>query len=313
MPTLRRVTLVLAFSLVTAALLLTVGGCAEEAESSESEERAVLSTIDTSQLPEIAEEDVFYHSDAVDDEGRHLLSPQDYAPEVAEIQQLFNEWDVPVGVSGEYDDDTLALVMAFQYTQGLVPDGVVGPNTWDAFEDPVRLPDDLDALEIVEIARVALTSPSDARHMIEEFEERTGFDPDGGEGAAGSEPAVGTPGVYAIVRLGSQHAQIYDGDDTLLHDFPISSGADGLTPVGEFAVQSRDEQAWAPGGETTMAWMTRFNGGIGFHGIPVKNGEALETPLGERPVSHGCIRMEDEHAKVVYDTLPEDAPVTVVQ
>ncbi len=304
--------LVLVLALVLAAVLV-LSGCSESPEESASPAEAESSEPVEATLPEIPADEVFYHVDKVDDEGRHILSPQDVAPEVAEIQQIFADRDLPIEVNGVYDDETLALMLAFQYSQGLVPDGVVGPSTWDAFEDPEYLPEDLDPLEIVEIAKVALTSPSDAREMLDEFEEETGFNPDGGEGAAGSEPIVGTPGVYAVVHLGNQHAQIFDENDELLHDFAISSGANGLTPIGEFEVQSRNEQAWATGGDTTMAWMTRFNGGIGFHGIPVKNGEALDTPLGERPVSHGCIRMDDGDARIVYDTLPDSATVIVRQ
>jgi lipoprotein-anchoring transpeptidase ErfK/SrfK len=311
--TLRIVAVALTIALAATAL----AGCSDESAESETQDEAAALTF--------SQDEIYYAVDQLDDEGRRILSPQDVGPVVAQMQQNFADADLPVEVTGVYDDDTLALVLAFQYSQGLVPDGVVGYHTWEAAENPVRLPEDLDRLEIVEIAQVALTSPSDAEAMIRAWEEETGFKPPDsnatdtgpdstdGEDAEESAPAVGTPGVYAIVRLGDQHAQLYDENDNLLHDFPISSGADGLTPVGEFVVQSRDEQAWAPGGETTMAWMTRFNGGIGFHGIPVKNGEALDTPLGERPVSHGCVRMEDADAKTVYETLPDGAAVIVRQ
>jgi lipoprotein-anchoring transpeptidase ErfK/SrfK len=57
----------------------------------------------------------------------------------------------------------------------------------------------------------------------------------------------------------------------------------------------------------------RSNGGIGFHGIPVKNGTPLATPLGQRPVSAGCIRMADNDAKAVFDQLPVGASVTVTR
>jgi peptidoglycan hydrolase-like protein with peptidoglycan-binding domain len=96
--------------------------------------------------------------DQVDDQGRPYLSPWDVDPAVADLQQLAVDAGLPVEVTGVYDDDTLAIVLAFQYSQNLVPDGVVGPNTWDAIEDPQQLPEGVEALTLVEIAQVAVNS-----------------------------------------------------------------------------------------------------------------------------------------------------------
>ena len=61
-----------------------------------------------------------------------------------------------------------------------------------------------------------------------------------------------------------------------------------------------------------MNHMTRFNGGIGFHSIPKRaDGTDIATPLGERPVSHGCIRMNDDQAKLVFENLPIGAVIEV--
>ena len=106
---------------------------------------------------------------------------------------------------------------------------------------------------------------------------------------------------------------LLDASGQVTHEFLISSGRDGLTPVGSFKVQSKSEIAYSATDypDISMQWMTRFNGGIGFHGIPVKDGQQLDTPLGKTPVSAGCIRMSDADAKVVYDILPVGADVTV--
>jgi lipoprotein-anchoring transpeptidase ErfK/SrfK len=60
-----------------------------------------------------------------------------------------------------------------------------------------------------------------------------------------------------------------------------------------------------------MQWMTRFRGGIGFHAIPRRNGVPLYTPLGIRPVSHGCIRLGDDQARWIYATVPTGTRVVV--
>ena len=259
----------------------------------------------------------------LDDQGRPYLSPWDVDPAVADLQQRALDAGLPVEVSGVYDDQTLAIILAFQYSQGLVPDGVVGPNTWDALENPQELPDDVDALTLVEIATVALESPSDARQMLDELGLPAPVSAEGqpatGEGATGdqappAEPPANAGEMSAVVHLSTQQMELLDADGTVLRQFPISSGRDGLTPVGTFNVQSKSEVATSSSDypNITMPWMTRFNGGIGFHGIPVKDGNQLDTPLGVAPVSAGCIRMADADAKVVYDTLPVGASVSVV-
>ncbi|MCP4306620.1 MAG: murein L,D-transpeptidase [bacterium] len=250
----------------------------------------------------------------LDDEGRPYLSPWDVDPAVAELQQLAADAGLPVEVSGVYDDETLAIILALQYSQGLVPDGVVGPNTWEAIANPQELPDDVDALTLVEIATVAIDSPSDARQMLSDLGLPLPVSAPSESTEGVTTPNPGQGGVSAVVHLSTQQMELLDANSAVLHEFPISSGHDGLTPIGTFNVQSKSDVAYSSSDypEITMLWMTRFNGGIGFHGIPVKNGSELDTPLGVAPVSAGCIRVADADAKVVFDTLPAGAPVAVV-
>ena len=117
----------------------------------------------------------------------------------------------------------------------------------------------------------------------------------------------------AVVKLGEQHVYLYDGSGRQIARMPCSSGRDGLTPVGTFAVQSKSSSTVSNSDPTiSMKWMTRFNGSIGFHGIPVKGGQQLDTPLGQAPVSAGCVRMADADAKSIYDSLPIGTRVEVV-
>jgi lipoprotein-anchoring transpeptidase ErfK/SrfK len=62
-----------------------------------------------------------------------------------------------------------------------------------------------------------------------------------------------------------------------------------------------------------MDWFTTFDGDVGFHGIPWAGDRAnpLWTPLGEAAVSHGCVRMDDANARLLYTFLPDGAPVVV--
>ncbi|MDJ0663313.1 MAG: L,D-transpeptidase family protein [Acidimicrobiia bacterium] len=250
----------------------------------------------------------------LDEQGRPYLSPWDVDPAVADLQQRAVDAGLPVEVTGVYDDETLAVVLAFQYSQDLVPDGIIGPNTWDALDNPQELPENIEALTLVEIAEVAIESPSDAQQMLTDLGLPPPVSPSGT--SAGSAPPSGdtsSPAVTAVVYLGEQQMELIDAGGNVTHRFPVSSGRDGLTPIGNFKVQSKSELAYSATDypNITMKWMTRFNGGIGFHGIPVENGEQLDTPLGQAPVSAGCIRMDDADAKVVYDLLPVGANVIV--
>jgi len=227
--------------------------------------------------------------------GRPFLSPGDEGDDVVALQRRLIDLGGAVDDSGVYDDATLAAVLQFQRSQGLVADGIVGTKTWAALDAP--------------------KSPSSSPTTVAGAAQ--------GDGAA--IPAVTPPAndpaekndskvTGAIVVLSSQKVVLFAGSKPVA-EFPVSSGRNGLTPTGSFKVQSKSSRTVSNSDNTIgMKWMTRFNGGIGFHGIPVrKDGTPLATPLGQRPVSAGCIRMRDEDAKKVYDQLPIGGTVVVAK
>jgi hypothetical protein len=113
-----------------------------------------------------------------------------------------------------------------------------------------------------------------------------------GQSTAGAQDSIG----WIDVNIRRQQAVVFAPDGSVLREIPISSGANGRTPTGVYAVQKKSSSTVATSNPAvSMRWMTNFNGGIGFHGIPRQNGVALSTPLGQRAVSHGCIRMADEN------------------
>lgn len=117
----------------------------------------------------------------------------------------------------------------------------------------------------------------------------------------------------AVVDLSEQRMIILNAEGAILRTWKISSGGPRTpTPLGSFKVTSKSRDTFAAGNpRVTMRHMTRFAGAIGFHSIPRLDGIALTTPLGVRPVSHGCIRLRDKNAKELFDKLPLGASVTV--
>lgn len=83
-----------------------------------------------------------------------------------------------------------------------------------------------------------------------------------------------------------------------------SSGAPGYdTPPGIFSVFRKEEMSWSIPYDTWMPWATYFNGGIATH-------ESPDVPA--YPASHGCVRLPEGWAKIVYDSTPYDTTVIVL-
>ena len=128
---------------------------------------------------------------------------------------------------------------------------------------------------------------------------------------------------FSRIVLDEQRAYFYNTRRRLIATLPISSGTDDQTPVGTFKVYSKSAQTYyAPDPTERMKWMTRFTkgregGAIGFHGIPykvTKKGEIpIFTPLGQYPVSHGCIRVRVADAKWIFENMKIGTTVSVVR
>ena len=117
------------------------------------------------------------------------------------------------------------------------------------------------------------------------------------------------------VDLSEQRAYVYDGNGLLKRVVLVSTGGPGhLTRIGTFRVTSRTRVGRAGGDHNVrMDYFTRFDKGIGFHGIPWRGsrGNRLTTPLGKRGVSHGCVRMADSNARWLYLELKNGDQVVV--
>jgi lipoprotein-anchoring transpeptidase ErfK/SrfK len=133
-----------------------------------------------------------------------------------------------------------------------------------------------------------------------------------------------------IVSLGKQRAYLMVGDQVYI-DTPISSGKRaGMTPTGTFKVTEKDPNHRsslygdfvdkrgrvvragisvrvdsAPSGTryvgAPMKWFCRFNGAIGMH----------VGKLPGYPASHGCVRLPEEIAPLIYQKVKVGTVVEV--
>ena len=130
-------------------------------------------------------------------------------------------------------------------------------------------------------------------------------------------PAVqpGT-GKRIIMDLSEQHLYAYQGEQ-LVFSFVASSGvAPTYTAAGEFRVQSKVLNAY---GSTWNIWMPYWLGIYwagstenGIHALPIlPNGQTLWAGYLGSPVSYGCIVLDTNDARLMYEWAEMGTPVTV--
>jgi hypothetical protein len=123
-------------------------------------------------------------------------------------------------------------------------------------------------------------------------------------------------GRRVVFDEGSQRVWLVKGDGSVERTYLVSGSIyDNLDP-GSYAVFSRDRLAWGIDG-SELRYMVRFTTGaeaaIGFHNIPVLEGEKVQTreELGT-PLSHGCIRQWGQDARALWEFAPLGTTVVVV-
>lgn len=130
-------------------------------------------------------------------------------------------------------------------------------------------------------------------------------------------PVDSGEGRRVVFDMSAQRVWLVGGEGVVRRTYPVSgSVTDNLDP-GTYEVYSRSKQAWGIDDSGSMKYMVRFahgdNAAIGFHDIPVKDGEQVQAKadLGT-PRSHGCIRQWRPDAKALWDFAPLGTTVVVV-
>jgi lipoprotein-anchoring transpeptidase ErfK/SrfK len=119
-------------------------------------------------------------------------------------------------------------------------------------------------------------------------------------------PFVRTSGEKRIVvQISEQRLYAYQGD-TLIHDFVVSTGASHATRIGSFSVLDKIPEAWSDPWSFWMPdWLGIYWVGYtenGIHALPVlPDGNVLWGDALGTPVSHGCVVLNPEDARSLYD------------
>jgi lipoprotein-anchoring transpeptidase ErfK/SrfK len=120
---------------------------------------------------------------------------------------------------------------------------------------------------------------------------------------------------YILVDLSEQHMYVYE-NDALIYSFVASTGINGGTRIGNFAVQSKIPSAY---GSTWDIWMPDWlgiywSGGLenGIHALPIlPNGATLWAGFLGRPISYGCVVLGTYEAQLLYDWAELGTPVDI--
>lgn len=148
----------------------------------------------------------------------------------------------------------------------------------------------------------------------------TALPTDGGPQSSTVDPNLPTAPAYTgtkrvEVSISEQHMYVYDGDN-LVYSFVISTGMNGATRVGNFAVLDKIPNAY---GSTWDLWMPNwlgiyYSGRIenGIHALPIlHNGVTLwEGYLGS-PISYGCVVLSTYDSQLLYDWIELGTPVII--
>ena len=104
--------------------------------------------------------------------------------------------------------------------------------------------------------------------------------------------------------------QGWQGNWRCIQYWDCSDGAPS-TPTVEGTFQVGSKGYYFDSGSARCYWYTQFRGNYLFHSVLYnKNGTLMDGRLG-MPLSHGCVRLNINNAKWIYDTIPTGSTVVV--
>lgn len=130
-------------------------------------------------------------------------------------------------------------------------------------------------------------------------------------------PADSGEGRRVVFDQSAQRVWLVGGEGRVQRTYLVSGSVEDNLDPGTYEVYSRSMKAWGIDDGGTMRYMVRFTQGeraaIGFHDIPVKDDELVQTrsELGTA-LSGGCIRQWRPDAKALWEFAPLGTTVVVV-
>lgn len=121
---------------------------------------------------------------------------------------------------------------------------------------------------------------------------------------------------FIYLNLAEQNTYVYEGsmnDWTLIKTFESSTGLPGKeTPKGVFSVTGRGDWFFSEEFMQGGKYWVQFMGDYLFHSLPFNRdqSEIVDYTLGV-PASHGCVRLNVEDAKWLYDNVGDDTKVII--
>ncbi len=130
-------------------------------------------------------------------------------------------------------------------------------------------------------------------------------------------PADSGEGRRVVFDQSAQRVWLVGREGRVQRTYLVSGSVEDNLDPGTYEVYSRSMEAWGIDDGGTMRYMVRFAHGkraaIGFHDIPVKDDELVQTrsELGTA-LSGGCIRQWRPDAKALWEFAPLGTTVVVV-
>jgi lipoprotein-anchoring transpeptidase ErfK/SrfK len=130
-------------------------------------------------------------------------------------------------------------------------------------------------------------------------------------------PARSGTGRRVVFDMSAQRVWLVAPGGRVRRSYLVSGSLTNNLRPGSYEVFSTSRHAVGIDDSGTMGYMVRFAHGrraaIGFHDIPVKDGEPVQTKgeLGT-PQSHGCVRQWRPDARALWDFAPVGTPVVVI-
>lgn len=117
------------------------------------------------------------------------------------------------------------------------------------------------------------------------------------------------------VSVTDQKVRVFE-NDKMIKEWVVSTGQNDSTPLGRFKIQNRGVWFFSEKYQQGAMWWVSFKdwGIYLFHSLPMDREKNILTEEANKlgsPVSHGCVRLEVDHAKWIYDNIPKGTDVYI--